>query len=105
MTVEILYLEGCPNHGPARELVQRTLAELGMRADVQSRAVLDGSAMEGFAGSPTILINGRDVEPAVATGIACRIYANGTGVPSRETCERAIAQALKEEREKCSGVL
>lgn len=106
MKVEILYVAGCPNLVPVRELMERTLAQLDVRTNVLSREVDEhGSAVPGFAGSPTVLINGRDVEPVAATGFACRIYANGTGVPSREACERAIAQALTEERERCSEVL
>ncbi len=107
MKVEILYVEGCPNLAPARAVVEQALAALGAQADVKAILVSEGSAEvgAGFAGSPTVLIDGRDVEPATATGVACRIYANGSGVPAREACERAIARALEEERGPCSAVL
>lgn len=106
MKVEILYVAGCPHLAPTRQIVEQLLAERGLRMLVQSREVSEqeAGAVQGFAGSPTVLVNGRDIEPGAAAGMACRIYANGAGVPSREACERAIEQAMKEEAA-CSEVL
>ncbi len=104
MKVEILYVAGCPHLVPTRQIVEQLLAERGLRMPVQSVEVSEREAVQGFAGSPTVLVNGRDIEPAAATGVACRIYANGTGVPAREACARAIERAMKEEAA-CYGVL
>lgn len=106
MKVEILYVAGCPHVAPTRQIVEQLLAERGLRMPVQSVAVSEQEAggFQGFAGSPTVLVNGHDVEPGAPAGMACRIYAGGAGVPSREACERAIDRAMKEEAA-CNGVL
>jgi len=48
-----------------------------------------------FPGSPTVRINGDDVErdQMPATGLTCRLYSNRTGVPSEEVLRLAIARA------------
>jgi len=50
-----------------------------------------------FLGSPTIRIDGHDVEPqseqAASFGLMCRLYSDGTGVPSRQALRAAIEQA------------
>ncbi|MGH9815070.1 MAG: DF family (seleno)protein [Candidatus Acidiferrales bacterium] len=104
--MEILYVAGCPHLAPTRQIVEQLLAERGLRMPVQSVAVSEqeAGAFQGFAGSPTVLVNGHDVEPGAPAGMACRIYAGGAGVPSREACERAIDRAMKEEAA-CNGVL
>ncbi len=106
MKVEILYVAGCPHLAPARELVEQLLAERGRKVRIQSIEVgqQEAGTVRGFAGSPTVLVNGRDVEPGAPAGMACRIYAGGAGVPSREACARAIEQAIKAEGA-CSEVL
>jgi hypothetical protein len=99
MKVEILYVAGCPNLAPARELVAHALEQHGVRAEVQAVLVSGDAALGhgGFAGSPTILVNGSDVEPAPPAGMACRIYAGGKGVPPVEAILRAIERARAEE--------
>jgi hypothetical protein len=97
--VELLYWAGCPSHPEARALVADVLADLGMTADVVEREVTTQADAERlrFPGSPTILVDGRDVDPEGATGramLACRIYHLPDGrpspVPSRETLEAAL---------------
>jgi hypothetical protein len=103
MKVEVLYFAGCPNHNPTLELVRDVLREEGTRAEVVQVEVKDEATAQamGFLGSPTIRINGRDVESAApaapAFGMSCRTYMDGglrTGVPPREW----IRAAVREER-------
>ena len=57
--------EGCPNYLGARELVERVAADLGIEAEVRLVEVqtpADAQRLR-FLGSPTIRLNGRDVEP------------------------------------------
>ncbi|MGH9508863.1 MAG: DF family (seleno)protein, partial [Terriglobales bacterium] len=74
--------------------------EEGVRAEVQQVLVADEAtaATLRFAGSPTVLVNGRDVEPAVAEqgGLSCRLYANhgAPGIPSRDALLRAIREGM-----------
>ena len=50
-----------------------------------------------FPGSPTIRINGKDVEPQseqfAAFGLMCRLYSDGSGVPSKQQLGAAIEKA------------
>jgi hypothetical protein len=78
--VEILYFDGCPNHEPARALIERVAAELRVEPAIQLVEVVDSdSAAElRFLGSPTIRVEGRDVEPGADVRyefvLSCRVY-------------------------------
>lgn len=93
MLVEILYFDGCPNHDRLLAHLPRLLEREGITARIVRRNVPDdGQAQrERFLGSPTIRINGRDVDPGAAErtdyGLKCRIYqtpAGLTGLPPDE---------------------
>ena len=99
MTVELLWWDGCPSHPEARELLASVLTALGVDADVVEHEVTSQEEAErlSFPGSPTIRVDGRDVDPAGAGGratLACRIYHLPDGrpspVPSRESLEAAL---------------
>jgi hypothetical protein len=102
MRVEILYVPGCPNHAPALSRLRDTLRTESLDIRVQEIAVTDEAAARSlsFPGSPTIRVNGLDVEHAekLPVGLACRLYRNGTGVPSTETLQQAIASAKQAEQ-------
>jgi hypothetical protein len=61
--VELLYFEGCPHWQTAADRLQQVAAEHA--ATVRRRCVTGDEETDrsGFAGSPTILINGRDAFP------------------------------------------
>jgi hypothetical protein len=65
MKVEVLYFEGCPNHVPAVERVREALQSENETADVQKIEVRTQGEAEslGFLGSPSVRINGLDIEP------------------------------------------
>jgi hypothetical protein len=99
MTIEFLYWEGCPSHSEALQLLQTVLAERGVEATVELREVRTESEAQalGFPGSPTIRVEGRDVDAAGADGrpaLTCRIYHLADGrpspIPSREQLEEAL---------------
>ena len=83
--VEILYFDGCPNHDAARELVERVSAELGFHPDVRLVRVekADDARRLRFLGSPTIRVNGYDVEPGAEErhdfARSCRLYRTRSG--------------------------
>ncbi|MGQ9635344.1 MAG: DF family (seleno)protein [Bryobacteraceae bacterium] len=102
MKVEILYFEGCPNHAPAVERVREVLREEGLAADVVEVNVRDEAAARalGFPGSPTIRVDGLDVEPAARSakdfGMMCRTYTEGSrraGLPPSEMIRQALREA------------
>ena len=99
MTIEILYVPGCPNYLPAVEQVERVLSSESLQAEILSRAVrTDAEARElMFPGSPTIRVNGEDVEPSQTSvhSLACRLYENRSGIPSEELLRVAISNAKR----------
>lgn len=115
--VKILYFNGCPSWQTAAERLRLVLAELG-RADVavQVEDVHRTSHLSlAWAGSPTLLLDGRDPfaaadgRPSAGLAIgggrhpvpardACRIYLTETGFeagPSLEQLRTALKHALK----------
>jgi hypothetical protein len=97
MRIEVLYLPGCPNYLPAVEQVERVLSSESLQAETRSITVrTDAEASELlFPGSPTIRIDGEDVEPdqTIAPALKCRLYANLSGVPSEQMLRLAVARA------------
>jgi hypothetical protein len=106
MIVELLYFEGCPNHVTAESLVKDVLSELGLtvpiwRIEVPDEAI--GLAVR-FPGSPTIRVNGIDIEPGFAgcedCTPRCRVYpVDGRlgGLPAREWLLDAFRRAMVDE--------
>lgn len=101
MKIEVLYIADCPHHKPVIERVRDVLCAAGIDDPVMEVEVLSTMDAEerGFFGSPTVRIDGLDVEPeARATrhfGLGCRSYAeNGhrSGMPSRELIRRALQE-------------
>ncbi len=96
--MRVLYFVGCPNHAPAVELVRGVVAKLGVEAEVVEVEVTNPADAERlrFLGSPTILVDGVDIEPAardrVDFGFSCRTY-DGQGTPPRDMLAAALLQA------------
>ena len=106
MTLELLYLPGCPNHHRTVNLLRCVLQQEGVNTDVQEIPVNDHEEARAlqFPGSPTVRVNGEDIETVPShrldIGFACRTYfAEGKpqGVPPRSWVERAIRAARKRE--------
>ena len=80
VTVEILYLEGCPHHEPLLPRLRALIAELDVDARVVLKRVDSARAAEHerFLGSPTVRVNDQDIGPNAATradyGLKCRLY-------------------------------
>jgi hypothetical protein len=97
--IELLYWDGCPSYPEALDLLENVLAERGVAAGVEVREVRSHEEAEAlhFPGSPTIRVDGRDVDRQGAEGqpsLSCRIYRLPDGrvspVPSREQLEEAL---------------
>ena len=102
MRVEVLYFSGCPNHAPAVDRVREVLEQESASADLIEVEVKDVAAAQqvGFLGSPTIRVDGQDVEPAARTirefSLCCRTYIDGgrrLGVPPHDWIRAAIREA------------
>ena len=99
MKVELLYWGGCPSTPEAEALLDAALAALRPGVEVERHEVRTQEEAERlrFPGSPTIRVDGRDVDPAGASSrpaLTCRIYHLPDGrvspVPTREQLEEAL---------------
>jgi hypothetical protein len=106
--VELLWWEGCPSTERALEAVTTAMSELGLAGvDVRMREIsTDDDAQEaGFVGSPTILIDGKDLVPAAddePIGLSCRVYRRRDGrispIPDPDDLREALARAAARRR-------
>lgn len=101
--VEVLTFDGCPHGEPALALAERVVAESGVPATVR-RIDIDGptaAVQHRFLGSPTIQVNGVDIEPDATERheyvLACRVYRTSTGIKG-EPDERWLHDALQAAR-------
>lgn len=84
-TVEILYFDECPNYEGTLELVERIVRELGVSPAIELVRVPGehAAAKMRFLGSPTVRVDGRDVEPGADERrdfvLACRVYRGERG--------------------------
>jgi len=102
LKIELLWFEDCPTHETAERLVDEVLAARGLDVPVERIEVPDietGNRVI-FPGSPTIRVNGVDIEPGWEAcedcTPRCRLYMTRDGlrgVPEREWIEAAIAAA------------
>ena len=101
MRIEVLYVPGCPNYEPAIERLQAVLESQSLQAEICSMPISSEAQAKAllFPGSPTIRIEGKDVEQheTVVPSLACRLYANRSGVPSEESLRIAISSAKRSE--------
>jgi hypothetical protein len=67
LRIEILYIEGCQNWVPTLNLVRQTVSDLGVDAEVMSIEVKseEEAKERRFLGSPTVQVDGVDVDPSV----------------------------------------
>lgn len=95
MQVDILYFDGCPNHLPTSELVRDVVQALGVDATIREVEVrnVDDAVRLRFFGSPTVQVNGLDVDPGVRSRVdysfSCRMYGR-SGSPPRALVEQAL---------------
>lgn len=95
MRIELLYFDDCPSWRHAWAVLGDALARTGSDAEVRLRHIdaVPESESVGFAGSPTLRFDGRDLEgydgPAV---MACRTYRGneGRGWPALEQIVAAL---------------
>ncbi|MBI3570962.1 MAG: hypothetical protein HY082_07660 [Gammaproteobacteria bacterium] len=81
-TVELIYDSDCPNVPAARENLMRAFSQAGLTPHWREwdRADAKAPAYARSYGSPTVLVNGKDVAgSSAADAAACRIYTGGDG--------------------------
>ena len=100
MNVELIYFNDCPNIPLARERLMRAFAMSGLAPKWQEWERSDPAAPAHVRswGSPTILVDGRDVTGMDSSGDdagACRVYALATGAFDGAPPAETIAAALQ----------
>jgi mercuric ion transport protein len=108
MKIEVLYIADCPNHQQVVERVQEVLSSAGIHDTVAQVEVRDTAEAEKwrFIGSPTVRIDGVDIEPEARTvrhfGLGCRSYAEDgrrSGSPSAQLIWRALQESQGKQAE------
>ena len=95
----MLYVRDCPHYPGTLEMVERVGAELGLDAELRTTLILDQAAADQarFAGSPTVRVDGRDIEPgsepAAEYLLGCRLYRLGHRFAAQPE-ERWVRDAL-----------
>lgn len=102
MKIEVLYFAGCPNHEALMPRLRTLLDRAGVDQEVRLVRVEseDEARAAGFLGSPTLRVNGRDVEAGAAKrsdfGLKCRLYQTSgglSGTPPDELVLTALTDA------------
>ncbi len=106
-TVELLFWEGCPSHPKALADLREAMRELGLDPSaVLVREIRDeaDAERERFVGSPTIRIDGRDIEPTEGQpySLSCRVYHRRDGRVSATPDLADVREALLAARSKHS---
>ncbi len=109
MKVELLYFDGCPAYQTALEHLEEVIREEKPDARVEMIKIeSDEQARRSrFPGSPTIRINGVDIEPEAGKtkdfSMRCRLYLEGdriSGWPSKRLIRRAVTETRKPDKDK-----
>ncbi len=102
MKIELLYFSGCPTYQETEALIEAAVRSLAVPAEIslQEVATQEDAVRLEFLGSPTIRVDGVDIDPVARSstdyGLKCRVYRNGNRfavVPPTELLERAIKEA------------
>lgn len=87
---------------PTRAVVEEALQEMNLAVPITMVPVADAATAQrlAFLGSPTVRVDGLDVDPAFRTtggwSLACRVYpgpAGPQGFPSRSMVATAVSEA------------
>jgi hypothetical protein len=101
--IEVLYVRDCPHYPATLALVERIQADLGIDAELRTSLIVDQAAADQarFPGSPTVWVNGRDVEPgsepAIEYVVGCRLYRlehRFAGQPEERWVREALVRAI-----------
>ncbi|MEW6324768.1 MAG: DUF2703 domain-containing protein [Nitrospirota bacterium] len=105
LKIDFLFWNECPSHPKAWERLHEVLDRQNIQAEIRRIEVTTEEEAEQhrFPGSPTIRIDGRDIDPGGTEhqrfGLSCRIYHDATGrgipVPTEELIQNALEKNKK----------
>ncbi|WP_243073709.1 thioredoxin family protein [Microbacterium sp. SS28] len=95
MKVEVLHIGDCPNWVEAGNRIREALDATGLDdVEVTFRLLtaVEDAARVPFAGSPTILLDGKDLFPSgdQSSALACRVYPTPVGLAGLPTTSQII---------------
>lgn len=102
MNIQFLYFEDCPSHEKALARLRQVMAEEGVddRVEIVKVETDEQAEQWRFPGSPTILIDGVDIDPPpveAQSALTCRVYIWPDGryspLPAPETIRKALRNA------------
>lgn len=98
--VEFLWWSGCPSWDRALQELREAMTEVGLdpeSLDVREVESEADAGRERFVGSPTIRIDGRDVQPTddEPAGLNCRVYRLRDGRYSPTPDPADVREALR----------
>jgi hypothetical protein len=101
--LSFLYYEGCPSHDLALERLREVMAEEGVPGDLEVFKIEteDQARQLRFVGSPTIRVDGQDIDPPSDPryALTCRAYRleddRISPLPSKEMIRRALSSPAK----------
>ena len=97
MKVEVLYFDGCPNHEALLPHLRELLRSAAGSTDIDLVCVEDADAAQQkrFLGSPTVRVEGEDVEPGADErtdfGLKCRLFGTPGGLRGMPPDEWVLA--------------
>ena len=106
MIIELVYDVDCPNVEAARDAIREALRTLGARETWTEWNRASPTTPEHLRrfGSPTVLVNSRDVVgDSGADGNSCRVYADVSGRLDRAPSPRLIIAAVAGEQSPTIG--
>lgn len=104
--VELLWWEGCPSWDRALAELREEMGAVGLDpegVEVRQVETEEAASRQGFVGSPTIRVNGEDIQPphGEPSGLTCRVYRLRDGrispLPDRADVREALVGARSED--------
>jgi hypothetical protein len=105
MKIELLYFDGCPGYEALLPALPDLLTREGVEDGLELHPIetIEEAERERFLGSPTVRIDGEDVDPGAPGrgdfGLKCRLYRDGEDV-SRTPPEPWIRAAVERARQR-----
>ena len=100
MKVVLLFFDGCPGYEQLRVPLERLAGDAGASVEHRRVETRQQAGALRFLGSPTVRVDGRDVEPGADSrsdyGLKCRLYRDASGGHSRVPSDALIKAALSD---------
>jgi hypothetical protein len=93
--VNVLFIEGCPSRHQTIARIRSAASALGVPIELLETEVTMDAIADGFCGSPTVLVNGMDLEKDArpVESLCCRTYQTESGIqgaPSLDLITRGL---------------